>query len=198
MSLLEKIQSCRASIKASNTPKAGYNSYSKYYYFTPEQIDAIVHQVCAANKIFCKFDLNRNELGIYGLLTIYDLETSESIVYTMASAIPEITATNDTQKLGGAVTYTKRYALQMAFDIVDNNLDPDSQDRPINEPANNKAAVSQDDKPWLNESDVKFAKIKEAIRSGKRNINDLRKVYKISHRIAELLEVKTNTSTVGG
>jgi hypothetical protein len=44
----------------------------------------------------------------------------------MASDIPSIKATNISQQLGGAMTYTKRYMLMNAFDIVDNNLDFDN------------------------------------------------------------------------
>ena len=55
-----------------------------------------------------KFDLKRNELGVFGVLTIFDLETGENIDYIMATAIPEIKATNIAQQLGGGGTYTER------------------------------------------------------------------------------------------
>jgi hypothetical protein len=77
--------------------------------------------------LYPKFDLERNDLGITGKLSLYDVESdSEPVVFEMASAIPEIKATNISQQLGGAMTYTKRYLFMNAFDIVDNNLDFDT------------------------------------------------------------------------
>jgi hypothetical protein len=76
--------------------------------------------------LYPKFDLVRNELGITGVLTVFDIESDDSLTFEMASAIPEIKATNISQQLGGAMTYTKRYLLMNAFDIVDNNLDFDT------------------------------------------------------------------------
>ena len=78
-------------------------------------------------KLLTKFDLIRNELGITGKLSIFDTESDdEPVIYELASAIPEIKATNIAQQLGGAMTYTKRYLLMNAFDITDNNLDFDT------------------------------------------------------------------------
>ena len=44
----------------------------------------------------------------------------------MASAIPEIKATNIAQQLGGCVTYTERYLKMSLFGITDNQLDFDT------------------------------------------------------------------------
>ena len=44
----------------------------------------------------------------------------------MASAIPEIKATNVAQQLGGCSTYTERYMKQSMFGITDNQLDFDT------------------------------------------------------------------------
>jgi len=191
VTIYEKIQACRASIKASSEKKAGWNEYSKYPYYTPEQVDRLVHEVCVTNKLFNKFDLKRNEYGIYGVITVVDLETSDTAVFEMASAIPKITATNDTQQLGGAMTYTNRYLLQSIYGLVDNNVDPDAQYHGKKgelryEPIDNKNMVA-DEKPWLNETDELFGKIKAAVQSGKRTIADIRKKYKVSKKIETLL-----------
>jgi len=128
MKTLLKIQKVIDKIKESDVKKLGRNDFSGYDYFTPEQIDGIVSAECKTEKLFYKFDLARNEFGISGSLKIYDLEDlkAEPIVFEMASDVPAITATNAAQQLGGSMTYTKRYLLQNAFNINDNNLDPDS------------------------------------------------------------------------
>lgn len=125
MKTLNKIQNVITSIKESDVKKLGHNDFSGYDYFTPEQIESIVSDECLKEKLFYKFDLNRNELGIYGKLSVYDLEGEDGneVVYLMASDIPSIKATNIAQQLGGAMTYTKRYLLMNTFNITDNNLD---------------------------------------------------------------------------
>ena len=128
MKTLNKIQNVITRIKETEIKKEGRNDFSGYNYFTPEQIESLVSEECFKEKLFFKFDLIRNELGIFGQLSIFDLEDEKScpVVYDMASDIPSIKATNIAQQLGGAMTYTKRYLLMNAFNISDNNLDHDT------------------------------------------------------------------------
>jgi len=128
MKLVEKLSNAKKEIKESKLKKEGRNSFSNYDYFTPSQIEYLVQSVCQSNRILTKFDLTRDNLGVYGTLTIYDLDSDDTLVFTMATAIPEIKATNIAQQLGGCVTYTERYLKTSAFGITDNNLDFDSQD----------------------------------------------------------------------
>jgi hypothetical protein len=124
--LLNKLAAAKAEIKATKLKKEGKNTYSNYEYFTPSQIEFLVANACHANKLLTSFDLIRNELGVYGRLTVYDLESGESLSTEMASAIPEIKATNIAQQLGGCVTYTERYLKMSLFGITDNQLDFDT------------------------------------------------------------------------
>ena len=124
--LLNKLAAAKAEIKATKLKKEGENTYSKYSYFTPSQIEFLVATACHNNKLLTSFDLIRNELGVYGKLTVYDLESGEKLATEMASAIPEIKATNIAQQLGGCVTYTERYLKMSLFGITDNQLDFDT------------------------------------------------------------------------
>ena len=124
--LLNKLASAKAEIKATKLKKEGRNTYSNYDYFTPSQIEFLVATACHNNKLLTSFDLIRNDLGVYGRLTIYDLESGEKLTTEMASAIPEIKATNIAQQLGGCATYTERYLKMSLFGITDNQLDFDT------------------------------------------------------------------------
>jgi hypothetical protein len=126
MKLIEKISAAKKEIKETKLKKEGTNKFSNYDYFTPSQIEFLVQQVCQSQKMLTKFDLIRDSLGVFGVLTIFDCETEDKLEYTMASAIPEIKATNISQQLGGCMTYTERYLKTSAFGITDNNLDFDS------------------------------------------------------------------------
>ena len=124
--LLNKLAAAKAEIKATKLKKEGRNTFSNYDYFTPSQIEFLVATACHNNKLLTSFDLIRNDLGVYGRLTIYDLESGEKLATEMASAIPEIKATNIAQQLGGCVTYTERYLKMSLFGITDNQLDFDT------------------------------------------------------------------------
>ena len=159
--LVKKIANAKKEIKESKLKKEGKNTYSNYEYFTPSQIEYLVQSVCNSNQLMTKFDLKRNELGVFGVLTIFDLESGESLNFEMATAIPEIKATNIAQQLGGCVTYTERYLKTSAFGITDNNLDFDSQDNRVKEP---KIEPKKDKSTLTNE---RFMNAIESIKSGK-------------------------------
>jgi hypothetical protein len=190
-----KIAAAKRAIKETKLKKAGLNKFSNYNYFTPEQIEQLVFEACEVNGLLTKFDLHRNEIGTYGTLEIIEIETGEKVVYTMATAIPEIKATNIAQQLGGCVTYTERYLKQTAFGISENSLDFDSQD---NTPkVVTKAAT--DDKPWLNlfnkdGSETKtFKGIQAKLVEGETiTLTTLQKHYKISKKTAEELDTNFN------
>lgn len=126
MELLKKIATAKSIIKNTKLEKKGLNKFSNYKYFTPEQIEKLVSDACESQQLLTKFDLKRNEFGVIGTLVIYDINSIEKIEYEMATAIPEIKATNIAQQLGGCVTYTERYLKMSAFGISENILDFDS------------------------------------------------------------------------
>ena len=148
MKLIEKIALAKKEVKETKLKKEGRNDFSKYDYFTPSQIEFLVQQVCHSQKLLTKFDLVRDSLGVYGILTIFDTESDEKLEYQMATAIPEIKATNISQQLGGCMTYTERYLKTSAFGITDNNLDFDSHKPEIKSNVKNEPNVHQE---WQDE-----------------------------------------------
>jgi hypothetical protein len=163
-----KLAKARELIKQQDMKPAGLNKFSKYTYFKPSQVETIVFEACKKFELMTKFDLLRNELGAYGTLSIIDLETGEIATYNMATAIPEITATNLAQQLGGCVTYTERYLKMTAFGIIENDLDSDHdnglhKDSPLRKQETKKnAETAQDPKvlPELVPDTVKWEEVK--------------------------------------
>ena len=159
--LLEKLNNAKHEIKNTKIEKAGWNDYSQYAYFTPEQIEYLVAQACKNNGLLTTFELIRNELGIYGKLTIYEIETGESLKLQMATEIPQIKATNTAQQLGGCMTYTERYLNTSAFGITDNRLDFDTTEntkKQVNakEPGDLRSQPKPSYPQRLNDADFKF------------------------------------------
>jgi len=150
MEILKKLQKARQKIKESKLEKKGYNDFSKYHYYTPEQVNILVNDAIKDLNLFNKYDLVKTELGLEAHLTIFDLDSGEKEMFTMVTEIPEIKATNVTQQLGGAVTYSNRYLLQIVYDIVDNNLDFDAQGNTKKE-TKPKKEYPEDNKEWLNQ-----------------------------------------------
>lgn len=185
MSIYKKINQAIEKIKNSDLKKTGKNTFSGYSYYTPEQVDKLVYDACKELNLFVKFDLLRNELGEFGELKVICLDDESQVVYTMASAIPEIKATNVTQQIGGCMTYTKRYMLMNVFDIVDNNLDFD---------AGNNSNNTAPDKKWLNRTDKEgnvlksYNDIIKKAKEKKLKVNDLEKHYRISKNVKTYLE----------
>ena len=138
MEIYKKLASCKNEIKNTKLEKKGENKFSNYKYFTPDQVEQLVSTACENNSLLTTFDLKRNEFGVVGYLTIIDIETGDKISFEMATAIPEIKATNIAQQLGGCVTYTERYLKMSAFGISDNSLDFDTTEN-TKKQAENKA-----------------------------------------------------------
>lgn len=129
MNIYEKLNKARELVRNTKHKKAGTNEYSKYDYFTPEQVEMIVAEVCEATKMLPLCDLMRNEHGLYQMMTLVDLEKPEDkLTFSLATIQGEMKATNATQQMGGTDTYSERYIKMKVFQIKDNNLDPDSKD----------------------------------------------------------------------
>lgn len=186
---MKKLFEARKIIKQNKLTPSGRNDFSKYDYFTPSQIESLVFDACEKTGLLPVFSLIRNELGYEGRLKIIDIKKEGSFIeFIQATDIPVITATNITQQIGGAVTYTERYMLMIAFGIKDNNLDFDTSYKKPN------VSVKKTEKLWLNKfTDKTETKITknwgEAIKylSADGTIEKIEAKYRISNKNRELL-----------
>lgn len=119
----------RELVRTTKHKKAGTNTYSKYDYFTPEQVETIVSEVCAETNLLPICNLKRNEYGLFQELILVNLnDPKETLTFELATTQGEMKATNETQQMGGTDTYSERYIKMKVFQIKDNELDPDSKD----------------------------------------------------------------------
>jgi hypothetical protein len=147
MEAMKKLAAAREKIRSTPLKKEGTNTFSKYKYFTPEQIAELTSNPDFG--LFNKFDLVRTELGLTARLSVIDIESGGSVDFQIATDIPEIKATNVAQQLGGCVTYScvtysERYLLQIAYDIKDNNLDFDTDQKK----GTKKESMTPEHKRW--------------------------------------------------
>jgi hypothetical protein len=184
--LLTSLHLAKKQIKETKLEKKGHNSYSNYYYFLPEQIEQLVFDACDKNGLYTKFDLVRGgigEEGERGILTVFHIDTMQSISFEMATAIPEIKATNIAQQLGGCATYTERYLKQTAFGIAENTLDFDA---PKKEATPTKEAPK---KPWLNLGSEDWKKVEASIKAGAvKDIKIVKDFYSVNKEVEAKLK----------
>lgn len=175
--VLSKLAEARQIIKQSKLKKSGYNDFSKYDYFTPEQVQELVNNASTQTGLITLFNLKRNELGISGYLDVIELETQEKITFEMATDIPQIKATNIAQQLGGCVTYTERYLKMVAFGIVENEADLDNKTLK-EKPATKRSELQPKTEAWQ--------KCVQALKDGF-TIQQIKSKYDISDENQELL-----------
>lgn len=145
MTLYEKLAEARKQVRETKHKKEGKNEYSKYDYFTPEQVELIVAEVCEKTKMLPLCNLRRNQHGLYQELTLVDLEdTEQTLTFQLATVQGEMKATNATQQMGGTDTYSERYIKMKVFQIKDNNLDFDSHDNTKTSKKETKATTTDD------------------------------------------------------
>lgn len=139
MNIYQKLQKAREIIRKSDLKKEGRNEYSKYDYFTPEQVEHLVANACDKTETIAICNLKKDEQGYYQTLDFINTEKPEErITFELRTEKGELKATNATQQMGGTDTYSERYIKMKVFQIKDNNLDPDSQDT-----SNNKATTKK-------------------------------------------------------
>jgi hypothetical protein len=147
MNLYEKLDKARELVRATKHKKAGTNTYSKYDYFTPEQVELIVAEVCKETKMLPICSLRRNEYGLFQELSLINLEETKEtpLVFELATVKGELKATNETQQMGGTDTYSERYLKMKVFQIKDNNLDFDAHDNSKKTNAKSVPLAEEDD-----------------------------------------------------
>lgn len=151
MEIYKKIQEARDFIRSNEkkVKKQGWNSYGKYNYFTPEQINNLVYEAEKEIGLMHIFELLKDDLGYYGYVCVIMLDNVQDRLYfTQRTDIPQITATNASQQIGGAVTFTQRYMLMSIYDIADNSLDFDDD---ANSPMKKKESAKRTRKPQQKE-----------------------------------------------
>ena len=183
LKVLQKLQLARKLIAQMKIKKLGENSYSKYKYFTPEQIQDAAFKASTEAGLIDRFILEKKESGAKGMLIITCLESGAEVVFEMPTAFPEIKATNIVQQIGGCMTYTERYLKMTAYGIADNSLDPDTSENTKKEVEKPKNPI----KPELNEKHPKWNAVCDRIKSGA-SIDDVKKHYYLTTEIETKLK----------
>lgn len=181
MTIYEKLVDIQGRLKA---PKNQRNNFGKYNYRSCEDILEAVKPLLVEHKL---------------ALTISDYVDTEQA--PMVSATAKITDGKDTievsaqagidvnrkgmdiaQSFGSSSSYARKYALNGLF-LIDDTKDSDATN------THGKTATNAVNEAlaWLPDSGDKFDNAKSALQSGKVSIQDIRKKYKVSKKVEQLL-----------
>lgn len=181
MTIYEKLVDVQGRLKA---PKNQRNNFGKYNYRSCEDILEAVKPLLVEHKL---------------ALTISDyVDTTQA---PMVSATAKITDGTDTievsaqagidinrkgmdiaQSFGSSSSYARKYALNGLF-LIDDTKDSDA----TNTHGNTATNAVNEALAWLPDSGDKFNNAKSALQSGKVSIQDIRKKYKVSKKVEQLL-----------
>jgi hypothetical protein len=107
--LLPKLQKIRIDLQNMNLKKSGENKFAKFMYYELSDILPSINSLCFKEKISTHFYIE-NDLEIKNaILEIIDIESNETLTFTVPFLVPEIRGANIVQNLGGAITYLRRY-----------------------------------------------------------------------------------------
>mgnify|MGYP006268797261 CR=1 FL=1 len=162
--------------------KSADNPFFKSKYAT---LDAIQHHI---QPYLTKYGLVivqkniTNEHGLYVMTDVIESSTGELI----SSVFPIIVQKNTPQEYGSAVSYAKRYSLSGLLNLI--IADEDDDGNMASQPTAKVEAPVDANLPWLQEGSESFDKVKKALQDGKATIADVRKKFKVSKKVADLLK----------
>jgi hypothetical protein len=126
--------------------KDGKNTFSNYNYFKPDDIQLAINPLLKQYELISIFNLTFNDMKYTGHLRIEDFNSDDKVEYVFDLDKAIVKGANEAQNSGATLTYAKRYSLMNAFNLADNDDDPDS-DKQTAKNANNKKV---NDKPANN------------------------------------------------
>ena len=181
MDIYEKLVDIQGRLKA---PKNQRNNFGNYNYRSCEDILEAVKPLLTEHKLVLTindFIENHGVLFVHATATLTDGEKTIS-VSAQAGIDTEKKGMDIAQSFGSSSSYARKYALNGLF-LIDDTKDSDATN------THGKTAVnaSESNLEWLPKSGAKFDNAKSALKSGKVSLTDIRKKYKVSKEVANLL-----------
>jgi hypothetical protein len=183
MNIYEKLVDIQGRLKA---PKNQYNSFGKYKYRNCEDILEAVKPLLVEHKVVLTISDKVIELdnGLSFVESTAQFKDIEGVIEVSAQAgiDPNRKGMDVAQCFGSSSSYARKYALNGLF-LIDDTKDADSTNK-----HETKSSAVADDMGWLPDSGSKFDNAKKALKSGK-TMQDIRKHYKVSKKVEQLLNI---------
>lgn len=178
-SLNDKLVNIQGRLKA---PKNQRNSFGNYNYRSCEDILEAVKPLLKEHNLVLNLTDETMQIGeiyfIQANAVISDGEKSIA-VKAQAGVQPNKKGMDIAQSFGASSSYARKYALNGLF-LIDDTKDADAMNTHEDE------EETLDNKPWLQKNTPQFENAKKALADGFK-ITDIRKKYKVSKEVANLL-----------
>ena len=177
--LVNKLVAIQGRLKA---PKNQRNNFGKYNYRSCEDILEAVKPLLAEQGIVLTIsDIFIGEGTLPHIVATASITDGKDTVSVSAQAgvDPNRKGMDIAQSFGSSSSYARKYALNGLF-LIDDTKDADTTN------THNTVSSGDDDKDWLPDSGGKFDNAKEALKHGY-TMNDIRKKYKVSKKVEQLL-----------
>jgi hypothetical protein len=114
--IYEKLAEIRVKLQESGLKQSGQNKFANFNYFELADILPKINEYCKEYKLATVFSATKETASLHLM------DGASEIVFSVPFALPDIKGANDSQKMGGAITYSRRYLFLIAFEIVENDL----------------------------------------------------------------------------
>lgn len=114
--------------------RAGKNDFQGFKYFKPDDILRNINPLLEKNNLITMFNMEYiKESEMYrGILIIEDIISPEAVKYSFDIPLTQVKGAGQAQNAGATMTYCKRYMIMNAFNIADNEVDPDNvKNKPV-------------------------------------------------------------------
>lgn len=126
LNLLQKISEARIKFLMTDISKTGYNEFSKYDYFDLSDILPTCLSICHGLKFLPIISFSSD----VATMTVYDMESSDTIVITSPMDGANLKGCHEIQNTGARETYSRRYLWFALFEITEHDVLDSSQ--PLN------------------------------------------------------------------
>jgi len=174
------------------SPKSQYNSFGKYHYRSCEDIVEALKPILPEFKAYLILSDEVVAVGerVYVKATASILV--KGIVIGMATGYAreavDRKGMDDSQITGATSSYARKYALNGLL-AIDDTKDADTDDHAAKKEEPQKTDTQNEDKPWYNDFESHKAAMIAKIASGEATqndiVNNLRKTFKVSNRVAD-------------
>ena len=171
-------------------PKNQRNNFGNYNYRSAEDIIEAVKPIAHKYGFYLTISDDIVEIGgrIYVKATARLMPNETGVIYSATGFAREEETKkgmDGAQITGAASSYARKYALNGLL-AIDDTKDADATNTHDKEEVKVEAVVDNN-LPWLDEKSESFDKVKKALVDGKATLADVRKKFKVSKKVADLL-----------
>lgn len=117
MNLLEKVAEARVRLGETDLKKSGHNNHANFDYFQLDDFMPTARKICKELRFLPVESFGSDK----AIMTVRDFDSDDIIQFECPVSLPKIPGANDTQMIGGMITYLRRYLWMMLFEITESD-----------------------------------------------------------------------------